>query len=100
MNKLCCFVLFLSLALSSVSSHSAARDKELHFAASGGLSTLMYSSLRNEHKMNRKRAYIYAVAFGLAVGALKEMNDQRFDWQDMKYNLLGSATVPLLIIYF
>ncbi len=71
-------------------------DKRAHLFASGLISGTTYAMLDN--KPNR---YSKAVAVSLMMGLGKELIlDDKFDKEDMAFNLMGALTGPLLVWEF
>lgn len=104
MTKFVKLIIFLNVALAapslSLASGHMENDKQLHYGASFGISAVSYISMTREHKITKPNAYWAAVGLTLGVGVLKEISDEKFDWTDMKWNLLGAMTGPLLVWTF
>ena len=90
-------VLILAIMLASGPVHAVDLDKKKHFAAAGAISAATYVLMRNQ-RISRGRAYGGGIAAAMLVGVLKEIIGPKFDWEDVGYDALGAATVPLLVI--
>jgi hypothetical protein len=75
------------------------RDKKLHFGAAGSISAATYIMMRHNGE-NRWTSYIAGFTAGVLVGVVKELSDDPWDSEDMEYNALGAATVPLIVIWY
>ena len=68
-------------------------DDKLHFIASAVICETVYQYNKSENAKNPK---LIAFVTTIAIGLTKEFMDKRYDDDDLKWNLLGTAT-PLLL---
>ena len=94
---------YISIVIASLFIYSGAfaiePDKAQHFIASGVISTTLYAGFRLGG-VNKLESYTSAVAVSLTIGVLKEISDDRFDKEDMKFNALGAVLMPVFILEF
>lgn len=74
-------------------------DKWAHIYVSAAISSASYAALKAGGS-SKSEAYWGAVGFTLAIGAIKEATDDKFDWEDMGANATGAFIAPLLLLSF
>ncbi len=75
-------------------------DKQLHFGVSMGLSAMTYQTM-DTYGFSKTKSTLGSLGVALTAGLAKEISDaqdpnNRFDKNDMAYNLLGAVTGTFL----
>lgn len=75
-------------------------DKQLHFGVSMGLSAMTYQTM-DAYGFSKTKSTLGSLGLALTAGLAKEISDaqqpnNRFDKNDMAYNLLGAMTGTFL----
>ena len=92
-------LLILSIILFSHNGAMALeKDKQLHLGLSTVISGVTYGLLTREYSVPQGKAYVGAVALTLLVGHVKELQDEKYDKNDMIANSAGALLGPALFI--
>ena len=75
-------------------------DKQLHFGVSMGLSSMTYATM-DAYGYSKTKSTLGSLGVALTAGLAKEISDSqqpdnRFDKNDMAYNLMGALTGTFL----
>lgn len=75
-------------------------DKQLHFGVSMGLSAMTYQTM-DAYGFSKTKSTLGSLGLALTAGLAKEISDSqqpnnRFDKNDMAYNLMGAVTGTFL----
>ena len=95
-------------AIHSIGSYAYETDKVAHFSVSYGLSftggmlckKIFRSMSDNSSPEIRWFCPIASGLIALVPGLVKEMNDDYFDWRDMRANIYGSGSAALINLTF
>lgn len=85
----------LTIMLFSGPALSIEPDKEAHLRVSAYISLPIYAFC---YATKQKHPALCAFGMVMALGAIKETTDSRFDWGDMAANAVGSGA-PLTVLY-
>lgn len=66
------------------------RDKQLHLGVSAAISGAVYTTLRLKGASRLKSAGVAAL-MSMWCGTVKELTDEKFDWQDMQADAIGTS---------
>ena len=94
--------LFIALLLSTNQTWATdfgQRDKQLHLAATTGISSVAYN-LSRQTGYSRVQSYFMAMSLASTVGLVKELSDKKYDQDDMQANVLGASLGPVLFVQF
>lgn len=76
------------------------QDKEIHFKFAGGLATAIYIEARDQG-YSKSESYLIGVGTTILAGAFKEaVLDTGWDRIDMRYNVYGAVTVPIIMLWY
>ena len=76
-------------------------DKALHFGISGAITLVGYGVYKAGLGFSENQAKVAAFLTTLAVGAAKELTDDKFSWKDMAADTAGAgAAIMVLQIKF
>jgi uncharacterized protein YfiM (DUF2279 family) len=87
-------------SLSQAAPDGVETDKQLHFGVSMGLSVMTYQTM-DAYGFSKTKSTFGSLGVALTAGLAKEISDSqqpnnRFDKNDMAYNLLGAVTGTFL----
>lgn len=92
--------IIFSWHLSFAATEDIQTDKQLHFGVSMGLSAMTYQTME-VYGYSKTQSTVGSLGLTMAVGVAKEISDaqeanNRFDKNDIAYNLLGALTGTFL----
>lgn len=93
-------LIICSCHLAQAAPEDVEADKQLHFGVSMGLSAVTYQTM-DSYGFSKTKSTLGSLGVALTAGLAKEISDSqqpnnRFDKNDMAYNLLGAVTGTFL----
>jgi uncharacterized protein YfiM (DUF2279 family) len=94
------FLIVSSFHASYAADNEIETDKQLHFSVCFGISAMTYGTM-DAYGYSKTQSTLTSLGVALAAGVAKEISDSqqannRFDNNDMAYNLLGALTGTFL----
>ena len=75
----------------------AGKDKFLHFGVSGAITLLGYGVYKDGFGFSTRQAEVAAFLTTVAIGAVKELADDKFSWKDMAADTAGAGFAILVL---
>lgn len=98
MKKVLCSVL-LGTLLSSSMLFASDNDKIKHFGFSSIFGYAAETLIHDKQTLSNTQKVIYGTAIGSVPGLVKELSDDKYDGEDMAYNVAGAFAGSLLSNY-
>lgn len=93
-------LIICACSLAQAAPEDVETDKQLHFGVSMGLSAMTYQTM-DAYGYSKTKSTLGSLGVALTAGLAKEISDSqqpnnRFDKNDMAYNLMGAMTGTFL----